>query len=210
LAVKKAKTSDCDRCSAKLLQYRRAQRWKRAEWVAQEMKSLFADPLVQAALLLIDWHEFDVRRLFPGKGYEKDRDPLLRKDEIQNALRTQNDVAEGLPHEKRGLLCFGPLEAEIRAAFDRLFDGIERFDAYYTTALVKESDLRPYLGYWARKICDEAAKEGSRAYQLRVYMNAYEFKGALRLLARLAKATRFHRPPRLLDARSIADFKASL
>ena len=38
-----------------LFQYRRAQQWKRAEWVAQEMKTLFADSLVQAVSLMIDW-----------------------------------------------------------------------------------------------------------------------------------------------------------
>lgn len=38
-----------------LIQYRRAQQWKRAEWVAQEMKGVFSDPLVQAALTMIDW-----------------------------------------------------------------------------------------------------------------------------------------------------------
>jgi hypothetical protein len=38
-----------------LIQYRRGQRWKRAEWVAQEMKSLFGDPVVQAVFLMMDW-----------------------------------------------------------------------------------------------------------------------------------------------------------
>jgi hypothetical protein len=38
-----------------VLQYRIGQRWKRAEWVAQEMKGLFDDPLVKSALFMIDW-----------------------------------------------------------------------------------------------------------------------------------------------------------
>ena len=38
-----------------LMQYRRAQHWKRAEWVAQEMKSFLGDPIVQAVFLMIDW-----------------------------------------------------------------------------------------------------------------------------------------------------------
>ena len=35
-----------------LMQYRRAQRWKRAEFVANEMKEFKADPMVHNALLL--------------------------------------------------------------------------------------------------------------------------------------------------------------
>ncbi len=38
-----------------LWQYRKAQQWKRAEFLAQEMKDFFAAPRVQKALLLIDW-----------------------------------------------------------------------------------------------------------------------------------------------------------
>ena len=38
-----------------LLQYRKAQRWKRSEWLATEMQAFFADPVVKAALYMIDW-----------------------------------------------------------------------------------------------------------------------------------------------------------
>ena len=159
-----------------LIQYRKAQRWKRAEWVAQEMKALFAEPLVQAALSLIDWSSIEIGKVFPNRGDETSRHKILSNDEINEAL---------LPHWERG--GFTPIEADIRSAFDHLFDGIERFQSYYATGLVRKSDLRPYLGYWARKICDKKATKGRRAYRLRAYMNAYEFTGAVRLLARLAK-----------------------
>jgi len=159
-----------------LIQYRKAQRWKRAEWVAQEMKALFAEPLVQAALSLIDWSSIEIGKVFPNRGDETSRNKILSNDEINKAL---------LPHWERG--GFTALEADIRSAFDHLFDGIERFESYRATGLVRKSNLRPYLGYWARKICDKKATKGHRAYRLRAYMNAYEFTGAVRLLARLAK-----------------------
>lgn len=38
-----------------LFQYRKAQRWKRAEFLANEMKDFLANPRVEKALLLIDW-----------------------------------------------------------------------------------------------------------------------------------------------------------
>ena len=49
---------------AGLTQYRRAQRWKRAEFVAGEMKEFKADPWVRNALLLLDWNERAID-LFP-------------------------------------------------------------------------------------------------------------------------------------------------
>src|ERR1700680_4730862 len=92
-----------------LLQYRKGQRWKRAEWVAQEMKALFAEPLVQAALSLIDWSSIEIRKVFPNQDEEISRHKILSNDEINKAL---------LPHWERG--GFTPLEADIRSAFDHL------------------------------------------------------------------------------------------
>jgi hypothetical protein len=43
--------------------YYRTERWKRAEFVAQEMKEFFATARVQRALLLIDWGERRIRLL---------------------------------------------------------------------------------------------------------------------------------------------------
>ncbi|HEY6331626.1 MAG TPA: hypothetical protein VI756_20035 [Blastocatellia bacterium] len=43
-----------------LLQYRKSERWKRAEFVAKEIKEFESDPLVQNAMLMIDW---GVRRI---------------------------------------------------------------------------------------------------------------------------------------------------
>src|SRR5712691_11440775 len=37
------------------LQYQKADRWKRAEFLAKEMKDFFGDPDVQNVLLMIDW-----------------------------------------------------------------------------------------------------------------------------------------------------------
>src|SRR5437763_11822396 len=48
-----------------LAQYRHAQRWKRAEFVAKEIKELKSDPAIRNALLMLDWNERYIE-LFPG------------------------------------------------------------------------------------------------------------------------------------------------
>lgn len=156
-----------------LIQYRTAQQWKRAEWVAQEMKALFAEPLVQAALLMIDWQNRKVP-LHPDEGEASKRDVYVTDDSVAAALA---------PHSRQRP--FSALECEIRGAFDRLLDGLERLNSYVTTGLVTDGDLTPYLAYWASRVC--GASEGeTRLAALRVYMTTYGFAGALDLLERQA------------------------
>src|SRR6185295_20218314 len=95
-----------------LFQYRRAQQWKRAEWVAQEMKLLFGDPRVQAALLMIDWGSRRIP-LYPDRENVSDRYVLLTNDTVARALMLHSERPEG----------FSDLEADIREAFDRALDG---------------------------------------------------------------------------------------
>src|SRR4051794_15979467 len=125
-----------------LAQYKRAQHWKRVEWVAQEMKSLLDDPMVQAALLMFEWGSRRIP-LYPHREAESDRYVLLTNETVAGALMLHDERSSG----------FTDLEADIRAAFDRFLDGLERFHSYVDTGLVEVSDLRPYLKYWAGHLC---------------------------------------------------------
>jgi hypothetical protein len=160
-----------------LFQYRRAQQWKRAEWVAQQMKELFSDPIVQAVSLMIDWGSRRIL-LYPAHSDETKRHVWLTDDAIAKALMAHEARPEG----------FTELEADIRAAFDRFLDGIERFASYEASGLVTIDDLRPYLQYWAINICRQKATDGTedRLIQLCVYIDKYGFGGAHALLRRIA------------------------
>jgi len=166
---------------AGLVQYRRAQQWKRAEWVANEMKELFSDHLVQSALRMLDWAA--QRFLFyPDRKEESDRYVLLTNEIVANALMDHDDRPDG----------FSQLEIDIRAAFDRALDGFERFHSYVDTGLVKLSDLRPYLKYWAVQLCRPRVPRPKEHRMVRViaYMERYGYEGGLDLLRRVATAER--------------------
>jgi hypothetical protein len=160
-----------------LLQYRRAQHWKRAEWVAQEMKALFGDPIVQAVFLMIDWGSRRIA-LYPDRKQESDRYVLLTNEIVADALMVHDDRPTG----------FSELEADIRAAFDKALDGLERFHSYVETGLVDLSDVGPYLRYWAVNLCDPRAERPRehRLNRLKAYMNRYGYEGALTLLQQIA------------------------
>jgi hypothetical protein len=160
-----------------LMQYRRAQQWKRAEWVAQEMKALFGDPIVQAALLMIEWSGRRIA-LYPDRQAEADRYVRLTNESVADAL---------MIHTERADRPFTDVEADVRAAFDRFLDGLERFHSYVETGLVELSDLRPYLKYWAAALRQPRDK-GHRLARLTAYMRAYGYEGALDLLERIAVA----------------------
>jgi hypothetical protein len=164
-----------------LAQYRRAQHWKRVEWVAQEMKALFGDPLVQAAFLMFEWGSRRIP-LYPDRKEGADRYVLLTNETVAGALMLHEDRSGG----------FSDLEADIRAAFDRALDGLELFHSYVDTGLVKLSDLRPYLKYWAATLCCPRTPRASehRLARLTAYMKRYGYDGALDLLERIAAAER--------------------
>jgi hypothetical protein len=157
-----------------LFQYRRAQQWKRAEWVAQEMKLLFGNLRVQSALLMIDWGSRRIP-LYPERENVTDRYVLLTNEMVARALMLHSERSEG----------FSDLEADIREAFDQLLDGFERFNAYVEAGLVKLSDLRPYLKYWATNILRAVSSSEHRLVRLRAYMKKYGFDGAYKLLERI-------------------------
>jgi len=157
-----------------LKQYRRAQQWKRAEWVAQEMKELLADPLVHAVTLMIDWESADVP-LYPDQPTQTDRSLRLNDAQIAAALAD---------HKKRKP--FENFEVDVRNAFDRLLFGLERFSSYVTSDLVSERDLEPYLSYWAKQVCPKGSP-APRIIALQQYMETYGFSGAYQLLQNLAR-----------------------
>jgi len=159
---------------AGLFQYRKTQQWKRVEWVAQEMKVLMDSPLVQSALVMIDWN---ARKVFlnPDGVTHEERFVRVNDDMVSVALRTHDDGDR-----------FTPEEVSVRGAFDQLLDGIERFSSYECTGLVKVSDIQPYLQYWADNICRPHGNSEKRLDALHAYMKRYGYHGARRLLTRIS------------------------
>jgi hypothetical protein len=166
--------------------YVRTEQWKRAEFLAKEMKEFFANARVQTAFTLIDW----------GARYVK----LLDDDAPKNGrvlVTRQMQVRALLPHTLKPLLSdaivfhadgeheddelrrFSPEEAAIRDCYDTFLDGLETFASYVQSDLISLNNLRPYLQYWIddihapTKIADDAAWSAA----LVTYIAVYRYKG---------------------------------
>ena len=95
--------------------------WKRAEFLAKEMKEFFDNARVQNAPLLIDWGTRWIRLLDDS---ESNRGNVVVTRQFQR---------------------YTPAEAAIRDCYDAFLDGLERFSSYVQTGLINVRQLRPYL-----------------------------------------------------------------
>jgi hypothetical protein len=158
-------------------QYWVAQRWKRAEFVANEIKGMKSDPPAQAMMQMLDW---DGRRaeLYPAK-QGRDRWVLVTHEVLARALRTRPiDGAPGFESD----------EARIRDVADAFLDHLERFGHFVEAGLVDAEAFRPYLRYWFELLADtyEARPCGPSVVPqwrdaLQAFIGAYGYGGVVHL-----------------------------
>jgi hypothetical protein len=72
----------------------------------------------------------------------------------------------------------------MRDCFDRMLDGLERFQVFVESGLVSTQELQPYLRYWIRLIGDDQKnprKEPHVVRRLWVYIDEYGYKRVQKL-----------------------------
>ena len=121
---------------AGLRQYIIGQQWKRAEFVAAQIKEFEAYVGAGIAMTMLDWNVRTIQ-LFPSE-----EEPTKQWVNVNDKIL----AAALIPHTQRPN--FTHEEAAIRDAFDQFFDGFERFEHYIQSCLVSPKDFQPYIGYW--------------------------------------------------------------
>ena len=164
------------------------QKWKRAEFLAAEMKQFFASARVQKALILIDWGErrFDLLEGNPPGGISV---AVTREMQVRgliphtllggdNADAEMMETDDSLGKDKGKFI---KPEVAIRECYDAFLDGLERFASYVQTGLISKSSLRPYIGYWIEDIASPTENRGDAAWcaTLLTYISFYRFNGVL-------------------------------
>ena len=120
-----------------LWQYMRAQRWKRVEFVASEMKSFFNDDAAKAAMLMLDWSEKDIEI-----HRHRDSNDHSKKQVTHKIAASALDTNPGVHYDD--------VQSPIREIFDSFLVSLERFESFIEAGVVSKNDLNPYLHYWMK------------------------------------------------------------
>jgi hypothetical protein len=168
-------------------QYKRAEQWKRAEFVAKEIKEFESNPTVRAVLEMIDWGDRRVN-LFQRNDIEYgDYEKVTREDQWRALL--PHRLKEAYPSIDVGKWVVGvkrytAKEVKIRDSYDVFLDYLQRFGHFIEANLVSSKELNPYLRYWLELIAiADLQEEGEWRGALLSYINYYKYSGVVKLFA---------------------------
>lgn len=190
------------------IQYRRAEKWKRGEFIANEIKEFESNPTVRNALLMIDYGRrniniFQTPGLADAEGVRITRGiqwrallPDVVKREFEEywdeSLRSvhpiSHDGSTPVDPEDVGEV-FTPLEAKIRDTYDVFLSYLERFASLIELRLVTAKEFDPYLSYWIEAITKNDLPGRTAAWRcaLLTYINFYGYSGVKNLFAAYGK-----------------------
>lgn len=174
-----------------LRQYKRAEQWKRGEFIAKEMKDFESSPVIRNAMLLIDWGERRVNLFLAPNPAPADYVKITREDqwkalvppalkpEYLSSARHATEETSARDELKRK---FTPAEARIRDTYDAFLDYLERFANFIESGLVNPKEFRPYLIYWIDLIAnveniEEYEGDAEWRCTLLTYINFYRYAG---------------------------------
>ena len=152
-----------------LFQYTKAQKWKRKEYVSNQMEKFFQNPDVILSMQMLDWLE---RPLTLKSG---------RTFDFNNKCLKKILAGEG----KSNVIRFSAEEAELRDSFSTFLDYLQQFNSDIASGLIKKEDLEIYLSYWLQKISSvRTASERETVEIVNRFINDYGYSGVTDLVGR--------------------------
>jgi hypothetical protein len=118
--------------SKAIIEYMKAQKWKRMEFVANQIKEFNNDIDVKKAMQMLDYTNREVEL----GGVEVTISNQMLESSLFPDSRGKN--GDGFTHD----------EAHIRDIFDHFFDKLSVFNQYINSGLINLEDVSPYLIYW--------------------------------------------------------------
>jgi hypothetical protein len=152
-------------------QYKKAENWKKTEFLAKLYSEFSNDPPSLHAFWMIDG---DDRTIFFEEGDAYVAYPVNLQS-ISNALRRYVPRTE-----------FSALDLHIRDSFDSFFVYIEQFDRAIENGLVDKDEVIPYFTYWIGRLNspDEDADEEKLRIKVLDYIDAIGYVHVQRFLTR--------------------------
>jgi hypothetical protein len=176
--------------------YRRSEAWKKAEFLAREMKAFFDDERVRKTTQMIDWSARRIQLVEPVPGTDNRvtasrtlQARALRPHSVKpepESTTIQTDEKESDQKDDEFIARFTSEEVAIRDCYDHFLDGLETFASYVETGLIEVQSLKPYIGYWMEKIQRPAAgpKEAAWKATLLTYIKYYGYINVISLFSK--------------------------
>jgi hypothetical protein len=185
-----------------IFQYRKSAKWKKLEFIANEVKEFESDPVIRNALLMIDWGERKIN-LDPVSGVEEsDLITVEREDQwkalLPHPLKNRKNYPNyqstkfgggGLENsravkEGKNAPRFRPEEAKIRDTYDVFLTRLDRFYTFIDAKLIDAEDLHPFIKYWLDAITENTEPENDAEWRctLLSYIIFYKYSGVKLLL----------------------------
>jgi hypothetical protein len=151
-------------------QYSAAQKWKRAEFVASQIKEFESDKDIKNVLLMLDWNSRKIQF--------SDEECIQVTDELLSSAL--------VPHTWNNNSSFSDAEALIRDSFDKFLNKLDRFEAFIEAGLVTKEDVQPYLNYWLNILGNAESERKPLIFykNLWSYIDYYQYSKTQKLLSR--------------------------
>lgn len=158
-----------------LFQYRSVQKWKKAEFVANEISDFKSQVSVKSVMKMLDWSERDIV-LFPERDKTEDQIVSYTDTLLKSAL-TIHPLYEAPNYTLE--------EIRIRDMFDEFFDYLSKFEHFIQAGLVTSADFQPYLRYWIKRIGESSGWKRSDVIEtIWIYIDFYGFPSVQSLFKR--------------------------
>jgi hypothetical protein len=158
-----------------LYQYYVAQKWKRAEFAAQQLEKLSSDPDLDLCCKLLDW---SVRVSPVPEKYAA----LTDEKTFVHDWRVMREAM--LPEEDSGKAEWDWQHMMYRDTFDKFFEYLERINHYITIRLVSEKDVAS-LRYWLEQLVEPRFLPPEQRLLFQHFIDRYHYQGVREMIGRL-------------------------
>ncbi|NTS76119.1 hypothetical protein HR060_04485 [Catenovulum sp. SM1970] len=150
------------------------QKWKKLEFVGQEMRHFKSDIRNQAAMKMLDWNS--AKYLHPE---------LFEEGQPKVISINDDDILKGLGPIK-GQQSYTIEQKFVRDCFDHFFDSLEVLETHIEQGLIPFNRYQPYLTYYVDIMQNPNSKRKSPQIQaaLKAHMQSFGFDKALRFCDR--------------------------
>jgi hypothetical protein len=158
-----------------ILQYKKAQKWKRLEFVSNEIDQFESDKDIINARFMLDWDERYIELYYDDKQLNSENRFVLVNDAmIKKALLSESSNPDW---DKN----FTSNEIRIRDTFDVLFGYFAGFYANIRTGLVSFDEYYPHIKYWLDILSNPENDSKDEEFKkiVRKFLTSYQYKGVL-------------------------------